>query len=786
MGATENAVLAMVRPESQNRCVIQYNPIEQLIHSQTHSSIPTCSSIHHPSIPTPRKSSSELQLVFLCTGVQADAAHSEWYGLHNYSGMHPSLWYKSEQRLKLGDVCRYTVEYTTAELADETIFIRVKNTEKTGLRAVNMFIGPLVLYCHVVPCQYNHRRRFSPKDADGNREVCFRNTMQPGQTFNVKLTLNENSLHSTNADGTKTYQWECQVVSQIVINLRLLVSFVLAVGDDLHRMRRATRSVLTSLSKGDFTPLPQEDQQLLQLETLYHPGLVVKFQNTDDLWPTEPVKKDEPIHLVIITHGIFSNLTADMLYLRDTISAASSDNVVVSGFRGNAGHTEKGIHRLGVNVSHFVADLIDELAVHYTVGSISFVAHSLGGPVQLYALKHLLLVKGTDYFDKRHIRLRNFVCLACPMLGVLSEMSLWILWFLDLGTLGKTGRDLTLLKKMPRRLRHLSQSKRDLFRPILETLPDEPMRTLLKLFDQRVVYANAVHDGIVPLRTSALLYLDWEALGDVTAMKKEEKVLEPTDTHHTNHTDEKSPNGGNGGRVHPAISRENDVGEIPDDEPTDMKTNFERLFSALFNSGENTESGNGEPDPPKKSRRIKNRIKKYARISAKSSDVKSASELQSEVQSEEKDSCESASDLPDAKSIKSLNIPPKASAVESVVNTLLCPVPSENYITNPDERTSVIFHDKYYHFDSVPGSETDQVKGLKKLIHFTDWKIEKQVRIARKYHAPELSWRKVLVCLPPDAHNNIVVRRRFANGYGWGVIDHLADEVFAHKVKAKM
>lgn len=709
--------------------------------------------------------------------------------------MQSPLWYKSQQRLKLGDVCRYIVEYTT-DNPEETIYLRVKNSEKSGLRPVNMLIGPLVLYCHVVPCQYDQHLRFLPEKPKENREVCFRNTLAAGQTFNVKLELNENSLYSTNANGTKTYQWECQMTSQILINLRLLVSFLMAVGSDLQLMRRATRSLFTSISKGDFSG---PDTQTTEWETLTRSGLSVKLQKTDDLWLMEPKNKEAPVHLVIITHGIFSNLTADMLYVRDAI-ANTAENVIVTGFRGNAGRTEKGVHRLGLNVSNFVSDTIDELQDQYTVGSISFVAHSLGGPVQLYALKHLLLVKGTDYFDQRNIRLRNFVCLASPMLGVLSEMSLWILWFLDLGTLGKTGRDLTLLKKTPRYLRHLSQQKRDLFRPILETLPDEPMRTLLAQFDQRVVYANAVHDGIVPLRTSALLYLDWVALGDVNTMREQPlgeqkaKKTKPEDSKQErqeatpetlssevhsclSEVDSRCQSGshsdiGRSHSNHSEIHSNNGVGEIPADAPSDIKSNFERLFASLFSS-DNNEQGNGQLEP-RKTRRIKNKVRKYARISAKGSDTKLASE------SPEKESSESYSD-----DVKSLNIPPKASALESVLNTLICPIPSEDYITTPESRPLVIFHDKYYHFDHAPDHE-NHIKGLKKLLHFTDWKIEKQVRIARKYHAPQLSWRKVLTCLPPDAHNNIVVRRRFANGYGWGVIDHLANEVFAEKVRAKM
>lgn len=33
--------------------------------------------------------------------------------------------------------------------------------------------------------------------------------------------------------------------------------------------------------------------------------------------------------------------------------------------------------------------------------------------------------------------------------------------------------------------------------------------------------------------------------------------------------------------------------------------------------------------------------------------------------------------------------------------------------------------------------------------------------------------------MKPDAHNNIIVRRRFSNAYGWPVIDHLISEHFS-------
>lgn len=664
------------------------------------------------------------------------------------------IWYKSTHKLKLGGVGRYKIRFTSSDSNRKEIYLRVKNRERTGIRAIHFLNGPFILYCHVVPANYSHRSKFELSDPENHKEIMFHNSVKPGQTFNVKLQLNENSLVEENAEN-KVYEWNCDVISQIVLNRRADLSFVLVIGDDLPQMRRLTRSTLTNLTKGDFQTVEHE-QWSDNWEVSQHRGLHVEYQSQDDIWDHKPRISDLPIHLVIVTHGIFSNLTADMLYLRDQLSKLTTDNLVIEGYRGNAGRTEKGIHRLGAGVSNFVANLIEKFQKEGTaVESISFIGHSLGGPVQLYALKHILQVKGTNYFERNNIRLRHFVCLASPMLGVLSEMSLWISWFLDLGTLGKTGRDLTLLKKLPHYSRKSELLKQNMFRPILETLPDEPVHTLLKHFELRTVYANAVNDGIVPLRTSALLYLDWEALGDVTAIKNEHKTVRP---HELRALTETNASG-------------HDVGEIPDDD----HTNIANKYSSFLASNMNIPNGkNKEHD--KKRKRVSKRVKRYAKFNAKSSD---------RTESDRSDDDDEISNSQSDEEV-TMNIPPKASAVESALNSLICPIPSHDYIEDPDSRTPVIFHDKYYHFSKIPPEESRKTSGIKKLFHYTDWRTDKQIKIARKYHAPELSWRKVLVYLPPDAHNNIVVRRRFANGYGWGVIDHLVDEVFsASRIRAK-
>lgn len=668
------------------------------------------------------------------------------------------LWYRDQKPLKLGDVNRYTIHYTTDDQSLTEIYLRVKNLEKTPLRAIHLLNGPFILYAHVVPFRYHHKSEFVPEDSRRNSEVVFKNAIKPGQTFNVKLYLNENSLETTHADGKKTYCWSCDIISQIILNRKASVLYDFMIGDDLFSMRRLNRSVITSLTKGDFTgtssETPDEDGSSDTFGVSKNPDLQVVSSHTDDLWTQIPKTPSSPIHLVVITHGVFSNLTADMLYLRDQLSTLD-ENVVVTGYRGNAGRTEKGIHKLGVGVSFFVTSLIDEFsAKKWEINKISFVAHSLGGPVQLYALKHILQVKGEDYFKSRNILLEHFVCIASPMLGVLSEMSFWISWFLDLGTLGKTGRDLTLLKKLP--LFVNTNSKSEKFKPVLESLPDALVQTLLKQFKLRTVYANAFNDGIVPLRTSSLLYLDWAAMGDVSQLKDHPEYMRKRsiDDDQSLATVETNALG-------------HDVGAVPYGTST-PNPNVSGQTSHDDSEPSKSRTSNNDQSPAVDlfhRKRISRKTVLYSKISAKGTDTSFHDDLDGDLESDEEKSVQ-------------YNIPPKASAVESALSTMICPVPSQKFILRPQDRTLVIFHDRFYHFNNIPEDSSSSVGPFKRLFRSKEWKLEKQVKIAQKYHADGINWRKVLVYLPPDAHNNIVVRRRFANGYGWGVIDHLRDQIF--------
>ncbi|EMG46178.1 Lipase, putative [Candida maltosa Xu316] len=704
---------------------------------------------------------------------------------------HPSLWYRDKDSLRIGGVSRYIVEYTRLNSSIEKIYFRLKNIEKSSIRAIHLLSGPFILYCHVVPCNYNPKKQFYPDDMTKNSEVVFENQIKPNQALNVTLLLNKNSLKHVNEDGDEVFQWEIEVISQIVITNKTEVVYDFLIGDNLSFLKKLGHNIitetLTSLKNKDTDTAMSEVLQSADLDEpnkVYNPSLKVTKKTTDDIWSNEPKDPKKPVHLIIVTHGIFSNLTADMLYIKDQLEAKVKENILVRGYRYNAGRTEKGVRKLGTNVAEYIVALIE--TSDYKYDKISFIGHSLGGLVQSYAIKYILMTRGTDYFEKKQIKPTNFIGMASPFLGILNEMNFLISWVLDIGTLGKTGRDLTLSKRLPAwsDIGVGDSKKRHSFKPILETLPDDPLSEFLSKFDQLVVYANAVNDGIVPLRTSALLYLDYEALGDVSELKKSKHIHEHPELEETGHPIE-------------ANRSRDTISEIPEEEDNQMVKDIENAegessskstsnhFLGLGKYNDFLNLSSSEPTTTHKHHhKLSRRQKRYKNFSVKGTEsnlfsefVPENSSLHQQQRQQQQDEEQSESTEDDTQSII---VPPRASAIESAISTIICPVPSTQFLINPDIRQHVIFHDKYYHFNTPP--EHDEANKHSKLEWLTSvvlryhskWKLEKQKLIADKYHSCS-GWRKVLVNLPPDAHNNIVVRRRFANGYGWGVIDHLCD-----------
>lgn len=663
--------------------------------------------------------------------------------------------YRQVRTVKSGQVERFEINYTP-EPQDATkdgtikgpgdvqgpgivqsLWVKVKNVEPLPMRAA-FIAGPYLLYVDCRSDDYNMKEKCfitanQPK---------FESQLQPGKSFYSEL-----SCHTFK----DTYKWTVDVVSQMIFNSNMEINFEITIGtskETLHDAAFSDKKVPNSDRIGTFTAL-----NVLRVCEL----------DTYDLWNLPVPNPQKPIHLVILTHGLHSNVSADMLYLKEQIDSTSAspdskENVIVKGYFGNICKTERGIKYLGSRVAEFVIDLVtnNELFNDNKVTKISFVGHSLGGLVQTFAIAYLQ--NNFPWFFQK-IRPINFITIASPMLGASNDNPIYVNLALLAGIVGKTGQDLSL------------RFTEDSAKPLLLLLPSGPTHQILKRFLRRTVYANTANDGVVPLRTSALLYLDYDGLSSVLS----EQAI---NSHH--------------------ISKGH-LDKIPDDECAD-NSNLSflpqpvQMFLAKFlpqkqkeqaeDTKEQDDNGEVDDDPATSTKKLLKRIEGL----------------------------------------------PKSSVFETASSLILPPLPQMSYIVNPEERENAIIYDKVYTEEDLPPrdeadlvddkarhiprteginpvinkevtidpsdttamsqsdsvlSETAKVsdsqvtkfrKRLFSTIDFQDFeKIEEE--IAREYHKA-MSWRKVLVRLRPDAHNSIIVRRRFANAYGWPVIEHLVNNHF--------
>ncbi|AAS51635.1 ADL285Cp [Eremothecium gossypii ATCC 10895] len=547
--------------------------------------------------------------------------------------------YHYRSSVRIGEVERYVITY---DLYDEeelperiqlsSLWLKVKNVSSLTYRAAYL-MGPYMLYCDLRTEDYHHSQKlFSSADMPQ-----FEPAMQPQHEFLAEL-----SLHRLQ----KRYVWLLDVVSQIIFTTNSVVPFEVTIAS--------------------AKPALEDTATLAPQAGSFNRRLTVNRQTTLDLWNLPQQVFDDytkPEHLVVLTHGLHSNVTADMQYLKETIEQCQqyypNEHIVVKGFGDNVCKTEKGIKYLGGRLGEYIVKQL----YNERIKRISFIGHSLGGLTQTFAIAYIA-INYPWFFEK--VDPVNFVALSSPLLGIVTNNPAYVNILLSMGVVGKTGQDLGL------------QAHQGDDQPLLCSLPGHTTRRILRKFKKRTLYANAVNDGIVPLYTSALLYLDYDS------------ILKQLDT------------------------QEYQV----DKQDFFTKT----LINPL---------------------------------------VKAINVL-----------------MPQTQSSSSI---PKVSMFDSAMSVLLPPLPEKSYLMNPSGDPSVILHDKMYSEADIPevGQPPEKNIWSSLLLNIGNNEEYKQLEeeIAKKWHKG-MTWRKVIVHLKPDAHNNIIVRRRFANAYGWPVIDHLVQNHF--------
>ncbi|KAL8662840.1 MAG: hypothetical protein Q9202_004354 [Teloschistes flavicans] len=929
--------------------------------------------------------------------------------------------------VKIGEVVSYTPSLDRILPSPSHLFVKIKNTSAIPLRAAYLH-GPYTLYTACYPSTFDPNCRRDSLHDEGTPE--FEPNLKAGGSWSSRLTVPVNiretaeKIHTRRTTDGKvpSFTWIIEVASQVIFSNSATVHFELLVGRD----ERAVELGFSALTgKTIAAPGQLQDHQQgkrsksghgsAQPKGVFSNAITLVVDDTASLWnkPALPewsdegqdrgskrqypdpgdedvatmargqgstetqstsmsaeksVKKRKKVHLVVLTHGLHSNLGADMLYLKESIDAAAKqarqsararksqqrkdrfntglhpksgqvgtskdskggqettstapltggqdelqdpasdvddeEEVIVRGFSGNAVRTERGIQYLGKRLAKYVLSMTypdqpflpvkqsisksisrvvtgqqpqdahagppshGNSSIHkatvksedlaYKITSISFIAHSLGGLTQTYAVAYIY--KHSPHFFEE-IKPINFVALATPFLGLSNENPLYVKFALDFGLVGRTGQDLGLTWRAPTMVRsgwgamiggignEAERAHRQPdpgSKPLLRILPTGPAHHVLKLFKNRTVYSNVVNDGIVPLRTSCLLFLDWSGLGRVEKARRENGLVgtmagwgwsELTGTNSSayrqralpgNESDSQVDESGeeSGGpsssKVAVPLPGEDATKEDNIQSSKGVKLRPRRGSEKRFQDEEydHTKLNDEAPQQPSNPWDFLNfglgllrpskpsshhHSPKHAKIYKRGQTMGGESDSESNPSrsntglgsSPAEDRPGMARGFSMSDDPKNVFAPPKTTVFESAGDILNPPLPPEDFIINPESRPRTIFHDRVYHPEDIPpppvkkrsGSvSSDGRNGLKRTD--TDYgaaggtnqpdtsSMKVEEKIARGYHH-DLSWRKVLVRLEPDAHNNICVRRMFSNAYGWPVVKHLVDTHFA-------
>ncbi|KAK2737893.1 hypothetical protein FQN57_007344 [Myotisia sp. PD_48] len=864
--------------------------------------------------------------------------------------------------------------------------LKLINTSPTPLRAAYLH-GPYVLHVSCRPSTFDPNHKFESHETDGVPQ--FEPNLKPGGVWDAVIqvperTRSSSAEHSTPSKGLPSVTWIIEITSEIIFSSSAAVHYEVVIGRDSNSTELGASTLANLPPAGQLQEhfsyrskrLSKTSKRTKNTPGVYSDSVKLQVEDTDSLWnlpnfpsPPEnkngfsdasiatqpqsanvtgnspscdgneqPKKRIKKIHFVVITHGLHSNIGADMLYLKESIDASAKqarkeskeqrkkarkvleeqsqetptssfaksspgddgdsdddddddeEQVIVRGFPGNVSRTERGIQYLGKRLAKYVQlmtypdqpylpiqktpnklhrpppkqssgedpnvqatrsgkpDPLQERRKHddhgYRITSISFIGHSLGGLVQTYAIAYLQK-HYPDFFD--YIKPINFVALASPFLGLSNESPMYVKFALEFGVVGRTGQDLGLAWNTPSKVRsgweamiggrgndsQAPQIQPDPgSKPLLRVLPSGTAHQVLKKFRNRTLYSNVVNDGIVPLRTSCLLFLDWKGLERVEKARRENGFVgtmaewgwaQLTGVNSSamragRHTDSGNEDSNeDSGKTTPVLNQAANSRDSPSPNQFLRRSNAQSSDTEL------------SPSSPTPSSPSTNGFFSFFKFQTRKDKAAKIYKRGQTVHVNPSDGPNSNSNEPppilDKGRMRSNSLyeeegvyaPPKTSLWESAGNLLVPPLPPLEYFLDPSTRERTIFHDRVYHPEDIPPPPPGRPRTIFRspshnLISTPENPLEQgpastpasptslknasnsfskpssgmrvEEKIARAYHR-DLTWRKVLVRLQPDAHNNIIVRRMFGNAYGWPVVKHLVDTHFGYTVAAE-
>lgn len=245
----------------------------------------------------------------------------------------------------------------------------MRNTSAIPLRAAYLH-GPYTLYAACYPAQFDPNTKYEKQGIEGVPQYEPYLKAGGGWDATIKIPAHLQEAHNFGSQGQdgptseRSVTWIVEIQSQVIFSSSAAVHFELLVGRDEKSLAYFSGGAWSS---GHGPPGKLLDhwrpdargQQALASKGVYSKSIAVHVDDTNSLWnspslpsvkeasdmtepegvgsqpsvdnssqtenktsSTKPTKKKK-VHLVLLTHGLHSNLGADMLYLKESIDAAA-------------------------------------------------------------------------------------------------------------------------------------------------------------------------------------------------------------------------------------------------------------------------------------------------------------------------------------------------------------------------------------------------------------------------------------------------------------------------------
>lgn len=262
---------------------------------------------------------------------------------------------------------RYTLTYTPS--ADPILptpaelYVTVKNTSAVPLRAAYLH-GPYSLYASCYPSTFNPYIRYDRPNNEGIPQ--FEPYLKAGGSWDAVITVPRHLRRtpqepsSSELKDGESVTWIIEIISQVVFSNTAVVPFELLVSrdgksTDLLSGKLASNSLPPPAQLHDHWSPGTKGCQIFASKGVFSTSVTLLVDDTASLWNTpsfplsgeklgaertamESISANLPsdasmsaraqptgrkVHLVVLTHGLHSNLGADMLYLKENIDRAA-------------------------------------------------------------------------------------------------------------------------------------------------------------------------------------------------------------------------------------------------------------------------------------------------------------------------------------------------------------------------------------------------------------------------------------------------------------------------------